>query len=180
MCKNTYLTNFLWGSDLHLKTLNRQFHIKIFRAWHPYLSEFFNFCNTCRYHWNMKTLKISAPHSYWFLRYRYLKILAKYLIGTKICHFEFTLSLITSGLKDLSSWNFVQVSFLAWEVQKSHLEYTKTNQCSVISYFKFLLSLTRSGTGKVCGTTLIQKKFFSSETKDISLTFCQNQGWVLF
>ena len=95
-------------------------------------------------------------------------------------HFEFMLPLITSGLRDLSSWNLVQVSFLEWEVQKSHLEYKKTNQCSVISHFKFPLCLTRSGTGKVCGTTVIPKNFFSSETKDINLTFCQNWDWVLF
>ena len=77
-----------------------QFHIKSSRAWHRYLSEFLHFCTICSYHWNMKTLKISAPNSSWFLRYRYLKIWAKYLLGTKIHHFEFTLSLITSALKE--------------------------------------------------------------------------------
>ena len=78
-----------------------------------------------------------------------------------------------SDLKDLSSWNLVQVSFfLAWKVQKSHLEYTKTNQCSVISHFKFLLCLTRSGTGKVCGTTVIPKKIFSLETKVLAGRNC--------
>ena len=40
--------------------------------------------------------------------------------------------------------------------------------------------LTGSGTGKVFGTTIIQKKFFSSETKDTNLTFCQNWDLVLF
>ena len=77
-------------------------------------------------------MKILALNSSWFLRYCYLEIWAKYLIGTKMCHFEFTFSLITSGLKDLSSWNLVQVCFLAREVQQLHLEYTKTNQCLVI------------------------------------------------
>ena len=62
---------------------------------------------------------------------------------------------------------------------KSHLEYTTADHCSVISHFNFLLCLTGSGTGKVCGTTIIQKKFFSSETKDIHLTLGQNWGWFL-
>ena len=110
-------------------------------------------------------MKILALNSSWFLRYCYLEIWAKYLIGTKMCHFEFTFSLITSGLKDLSSWNLVQVCFWVWEAQKSHLEYTKTNHCSVISHFKFLLCLTRSGTRKVCGTTVIQKKIFLQKLK---------------
>ena len=50
----------------------------------------------------------------------------------------------------------------------------------VVSHFKFLLNLTGSGTGKVCDTTIIQKKFFSSKTKDINLTFYLNWDWVLF
>ena len=153
--------------EIFFKKQKGQFHIKSSRAWHPYLSEFLHFRTICRYHWYIKTLKISAANSLWFLRYRYLKIWAKYLIRTKICHFEFTLSLITSGLKDLSSWNLVRVSFLAPEVQESHLEYTKTNQCSVISHFKFSLCLNKSGTGKVCGTTIIQKKIFLQKLKTL-------------
>ena len=87
-----------------------------------------------------------------FLRYCYLKIWAKYLIRTKIRHFEFTLSLITSGLRDLSKLKFGTGKFFGTKVQKSHLKYTKT-------------SLTRK-VGLICGTTIIQKKIFSSETKD--------------
>ena len=102
------VTIILWKKII-LSCLKGQFHIKSSRSWHPYFSEFLHFCTICRYQWNMRTLKISAPNSLWFLIYRYLKIWAIYLIGTKICHFEFTLSLITSGLKDLSSWNLVQV-----------------------------------------------------------------------
>ena len=128
----------------------------------------------------MKTLKISAPNSWWFLRYRYLKIWAKYLITTKIRHFEFTLSLITSGLKDLSDWNLVQVSFLAWEVQKITLIIQKQTNVQLFHILSSCYALLESGTRKVCGTTIIQKKFFSSETKDINLAFCQNWDWVLF
>ena len=133
-------------------------------------------------HWKFQLL---APSRSWDC---YLKIWAKYLIGTKICHFEFTFSLITSGLKDLSSWNLVQASFLVWEVQKSQKvtkspktiqEYTRTHQCSVISHIKFSLSSTWSRTGKVCDTTIIKKKIFF-RNKDINLTFCQNWGWILF
>ena len=39
-----------------------QFHIKSSRAWHSYLSEYLHFCTICRYHWNMRTLKTSAPN----------------------------------------------------------------------------------------------------------------------
>ena len=116
----------------------------------------------------------NSENSQWFMRYRYLKIWTKYLIGTKTHHFELTFSVITSGLKDQS--NLVQVKFLAWEGQKLHLEYTKTNQCSVISHFNFLFCLTGSGTGKVCGNTVIFLKKFSSETKDISLNILPKLG----
>ena len=102
-----------------------------------------------------------------------MEIWAKYFIKTKICCFEFMLSLITSGLKDLWSWNLVQASFLAWEVQKLHLEYTKTNQGSVISHFKFQLCLTGSGTGKLCGTTIIPKKFFLQKLKTLIWHFAK-------
>ena len=47
-------------------------------------------------------------------------------------------------------------------------------------YFKFLIYLAGSETENACGTKFIEKKFFSLETKDINLTFCQNWGWVLF
>ena len=43
-----------------------QFHIKssnFFKTWHSYPSEFLYFCTICRYHWNMRTLKISIPYS---------------------------------------------------------------------------------------------------------------------
>ena len=103
-------------------------------------------------------LKISAPNSQWFLSGFFNNFWSKGPIKLK----------------------FGTGQCLAREVQKSHQEYTKTNQCSVLSHFKFLLCLTESGTRKVCGTTVIQKIFFSSETKDINLTFCQNRGWVLF
>ena len=115
--------------------------------------KFLHFCTICRYHWNMKTLKISAPNSKMFLRYCYLKIWAKYLIRTKIRHFEFTLSLITSGLRDLSKLKFGTGKFFGTKVQKSHLKYTKT-------------SLTRK-VGLICGTTIIQKKFFLQKLKTI-------------
>ena len=89
--------------------------------------------------------------------------------------------LTPSGSWDITAWKLGQNTLSGrksaiYEVWKSHLEYTKTNQCSVISHFKFFLCLTGSGVGKVCGTTIIQKKIFSSETKDINLTFCQNWG----
>ena len=45
-----------------------------------------------------------------------------------IHHFEFTFSVITIVLLILLSWNLVWVSFLRWEIQKSHLEYLKINQ----------------------------------------------------
>ena len=146
------------------QVMGEQFHIKSSRTWHLYLSEFLHFCTICRYHWNMK-IQLITPSGSWDIAI--CEIWAKYLIGTKICHFELTLSLITSGLKDLSSWNLVRVSFLAPEVQESHLEYTKTNQCSVISHFKFSLCLNKSGTGKVCGTTIIQKKIFLQKLKTL-------------
>ena len=72
-----------------------QFRIKssnFCRTSHPYLSKFLHFCTICRYHSNMRTLKISTTTSKWFLRYRYLNILAKCLIWTKINHLEFTFS----------------------------------------------------------------------------------------
>ena len=88
-------------------------------------------------------------------------------------------SLVTSGLKELSSWSLVKVSFLAWEVQKPYLEYTKTNQCSAISHFKFCYAWTELGKEKYVALQFF-KKFISSGTKDINLTSCQNWGWVLF
>ena len=54
--------NFLHG--FYVYCMLGQFHIKssnFFRTWHRYLSEFLHFCITCRYHWNMRTLKILFP-----------------------------------------------------------------------------------------------------------------------
>ena len=54
----------LWETLGHMS--KGQFYIKssnVFRTWHPYLSEFLYFCTICRCHWNMRTLKISAPNS---------------------------------------------------------------------------------------------------------------------
>ena len=54
--------NFLQG--FYLYCMLGQFHVKssnFFRTWHPYLSEFLHFCIICRYHWNMRTLKILVP-----------------------------------------------------------------------------------------------------------------------
>ena len=52
----------LWATKIDIG----QFHIKssnFCRTWHRYLSEFLHFCTICRYHWNMRTLKISPPNS---------------------------------------------------------------------------------------------------------------------
>ena len=67
--------NFLQG--FYLCCILGQFYINtsnFFRTWNPYPSEFIHFCTICRYHWNMRTLKMSVPNFYWFLRYHYLKI----------------------------------------------------------------------------------------------------------
>ena len=152
ICLENYLfLEFRWKVFTKLVQLNLRFSWKFLLEYHfkyrrtiPYqiiqgmtpTSQNSSFCTICRYHWNMKTLKISAPNSFWFLRYRYLKIWAKYLIRIKICHFEFTLSLITSGLKDLSSWNLVYTGkFFTMRSPKITLRIHKNKP--VFSYFTF-------------------------------------------
>ena len=73
--------------------------------------------------WKLWKFQLLTPSGFWDIA---IWKFGKIPYGDKN-HFEFTLSLIISDLKNLSSWNLVQVSFLAWDVQKSHLEYTKTN-----------------------------------------------------
>ena len=55
---------------------------------------------------------------------------------------------------------------MAREVQKPHLGNTKTNQCSVISHFKFSLCLTRSGTGNICGTIVAVSSHFPKSLRN--------------
>ena len=166
--------------EIFFKKQKGQFHIKSSRAWHPYLSEFLHFRTICRYHWYIKTLKISAANSLWFLRYRYLKIWAKYLIRTKICHFEFTLSLITSGLKDLSSWNLVHVSFFGMRSPKFTLRIHKKPVFSHFTFLSFRYAWPEVGLERYVTLHLFKINLFPSESKDINQTFCQNWGWVLF
>ena len=80
----------------------------------------------------------------------------------------------SNGIKVLTRWKLVQVSFLAWNVQKSQKQYTKTNQYLVISYFKFSFWLW------YVALQLFKKIVCSWETKDNNLIFCQICGWVLF
>ena len=159
------------------QVMGEQFHIKSSRTWHLYLSEFLHFCTICRYHWNMK-IQLITPSGSWDIAI--CEIWAKYLIGTKICHFEFTLSLITSGLKDLSSWNLVHVSFFGMRSPKFTLRIHKK---PVFSYFTFLSSRyawPEVGLERYVTLHLFKINLFPSESKDINQTFCQNWGWILF
>ena len=64
-----------------------------------------------------QSLKISTLNCLWFGSYWDLTIWPKWVFQGKICHFEFTFSVITIVLVILSFWNLVWVSFLEWEIQ---------------------------------------------------------------
>ena len=64
-----------------------------------------------------QSLKISTLNCLWFGSYWDLTIWPKWVFQGKICHFEFTFSVITIVLVILSFWNLVWVSLLEWEIQ---------------------------------------------------------------
>ena len=64
-----------------------------------------------------QSLKISTLNCLWSGSYWDLTIWPKWVFQGKICHFEFTFSVITIFLVILSFWNLVWVSFLEWEIQ---------------------------------------------------------------
>ena len=74
---------------------------------------------------------------------------------------------MTSGLKDLSNWNLVQVSFLAWEVQKSHLDTQKQTSVQLFHILSSRYAWPEVGPERYVALQLFKKFFFPQKLKTL-------------